>query len=198
MLSGDYLCFCRSICNEGVDIVKSAREAVQLQHHQALVLVSSARWTQQCMRDGKLGANANERRIAIEELQDAIDATTAQLEAATGSAPLGKSWAYGAALGAVLAATWLIEVCYLLGAPRTVVGLYIAVVVAIALFIGTGASMVACAAAFVLNDVLFVHPGRFSPTPEQFGAIVVVVLSCLVLQRLTHLWIGRPRKLDFS
>jgi hypothetical protein len=65
-----------------------------------------------------------------------------------------------------------------------VVGLYIPVVVGTAVLIGRWPALLGCALAFVLNDVVFVHPWRFSPSPEQIAALAIVVLSCAMLHWL--------------
>lgn len=65
-------------------------------------------------------------------------------------------------------------------------GLYIPVLVAIAMLVGRWPALLGCALAFVLNDILFVTPGRFAPGPEQIAVVAVVMLSCLVLNWLVR------------
>lgn len=176
----------------------SADRAVLLQRHHAVALVSSARWMQQCVREGQLGANVDERRTAAAELQEAIDAITSQLEGTPRSVHAATWKGYAVAMAAIGGATALIAACYLLGSPRTVVGLYIPVVVATAVFIGYWPAMLACGVAFVLNDVLFVHPWQFSPSAEQITAASVVALSCAVLHVLTRMRVQWARRQSFG
>jgi K+-sensing histidine kinase KdpD len=96
-------------------------------------------------------------------------------------------------VAAVLGATLLIKACCLLGSPRTVEALYIPVVAGVAMLIGRWPALLACALAFVLNDVLFVTPGRFAPGPEQIAVALVVAVSCLVLSWLVRA--QRPMRL---
>lgn len=171
--------------------MKSAERLVMLQPQHALTLVSSARWMRHQLRSGgELADDPTQQRIALDQLQEAIDATTAQFERRVErdrQPRAGVPWrGYVVAVAAVLAATLVIKACCLLGLPRTVDGLYIPVVVAIAMLIGRGPALVGCALAFVLNQVLFVTPGRFAPAPEQIAPFGVVVLSCLALNWLTR------------
>jgi K+-sensing histidine kinase KdpD len=175
--------------------VNASNNTVKLGRDQAAALLSSARWMQYCIRKGEIGVNPDERRTALAELQGAVDGLTEQLGRGPRHERLAQWWAYVAASVAVCAVTVLIEACYLAGTPRTVVGLYIPVVIGTALFFGRWPALLGCALAFVLNDVLFVHPWRFSPSPEQIAALSVVVLSCMVVDWLTRTQIQVPRRL---
>jgi K+-sensing histidine kinase KdpD len=172
--------------------VKSAEDVVKIQRHQAVALVSSAQWMRQSIRSGEFVGDVDELRVALAQLKDAIDATSAQLDRQVGRAPLRSArvaWRhYLVAVAAVLGATALIKVCCLLGSPRTVGGLYVPVVVATAMLVGRWPALLGCALAFVLNDVLFVTPGRFAPGPDQIAVAVSVIVSCLVLN-----WLVRGR-----
>jgi K+-sensing histidine kinase KdpD len=165
--------------------LKSGEVAVKLQRHHAVALVSSAQWMRHRIRSGELAGDVDEQQVALAELQEALDAATAQLERQVGRDPgsrRGVQWRdYLVAVAAVLGATLLIKACCLLGVPRTASGLYIPVLVAIAMLIGRWPALLGCALAFVLNDVLFVNPGRFAPGPEQDVVGVVVAVSCLTL-----------------
>ena len=189
--------------------MKSGEIVVRLQHHQALALVSSARWlhhqllsggalasSQPWPRSGRpaLTGDPDQQRVALAQVQEAIDATTAQLERhveRNSQAMSGVPWrGYAVAVAAVLAATALIKACCVLGSPRTVSGLYVPVVVGIAMLIGRWPALLGCALALVLNDMLLVTPGQFAPGPEQIAVLAVVMLSCLALN-----WLVRPRAL---
>lgn len=172
--------------NGEFNMLKSADNLVQLQAHQAVTLVSSARWMQYCIRRGELGVTMDERGDALGELQEAIDQITTQLERQARRKRATVWHGYAAAIVAVCVATVLIEACHLMGLPRTAVGLYIPVVVGIALVVGRGPALLGCGLAFVLNDVVFVHPLRFSPTPEQIAALAVVAVSCIILHWLVR------------
>jgi K+-sensing histidine kinase KdpD len=173
-------------------MVNSAEDVVKLQRHQAVALVSSAQWMRQSIRSGEFEGDVDELRVALSQLKEAIDATSSQLDRQVARAPrprLGVAWRhYLLAISAVLGATVLIKVCCLLGSPRTVSGLYIPVVVAIAMLVGRWPALLGCALAFVLNDVLFVTPGRFAPGAEQIAVAVSVAVSCLALN-----WLVRAR-----
>jgi K+-sensing histidine kinase KdpD len=165
---------------------------VKLQRHQAVALVSSAQWMRQSIRSGEFVGDVDELRVALAQLKEAIDATSAQLDRHVGSTPRPRAsvaWRqYLLAVAAVLGATVLIKMCCLMGIPRTVSGLYIPVVVAIAMLVGRWPAILACALAFVLNDVLFVTPGRFAPGPDQVAVVLSVMVSCLALH-----WLVRAR-----
>jgi K+-sensing histidine kinase KdpD len=165
----------------------SGDSVVRLERHQAVALVSSAQWVHHLVREGQLGVNSDERQVAMDELREAIDAATVQLARAP-RRERAAWWGLAAAALGVCAATLLIEMCHVIGMPRTVVGLYIPVVVGVALLIGRWSALLGCGLAFVLNDVVFVHPWRFSPGPEQVAVFAVVVLSCLALN-----WLARGR-----
>jgi hypothetical protein len=173
------------------DIMKSGENVLTLQNHQAVALFWSARWLHQHVRNGgELAGDPNQWRAALAQLQDAIDATTAQLDrqAENGRGSMRRMlWrGYVVAVAAVLVATAVIEACWLLGSPRTVDGLYIPVVVGVAMLVGRWPALVGCALAFVLNDMLFVSPGRFAPGAEQIAVVAVVMLSCLALNWLVR------------
>jgi K+-sensing histidine kinase KdpD len=173
--------------------MKSDENVVMLQHHHAVALFSSARWLYQHVRNGgELAGDPNQWRVALTQLQEAIDATTAQLDrqAENGRGTARRmSWrGYVLAVAAVLVATVVIEACCLLGSPRTVDGLYVPVVVGAAMLIGRWPALLGCALAFVLNDMLFVSPGRFAPGADQIAVVAVVMLSCLALN-----WLARER-----
>jgi K+-sensing histidine kinase KdpD len=165
---------------------------VKLQRHQAVALVSSAQWMRQSIRSGEFVGDVDELRVALAQLKEAIDVTSAQLDRHVGSTPrprTGVAWRhYLVAVAAVLSTTMLIKLCCLLGSPRTVSGLYIPVVVAIAMLVGRWPALLACALAFVLNDMLFVTPGRFEPGPDQIAVALSVSVSCLTLN-----WLVRAR-----
>jgi K+-sensing histidine kinase KdpD len=169
----------------GVEIVDSTEDVVRLQRHQAVALVSSAQWMRHRIRSGEFEGDPEQQRVALAQLQEAIDAMTDQLERQferLHRPRSGKQWrGYLLAVAAVLGATLVIKACCLLGSPRTVDGLYIPVIVGVAMLIGRWPALLACALAFVLNDMLFVNPGRFAPSPEQIAVLLVVSISCLAL-----------------
>jgi K+-sensing histidine kinase KdpD len=145
------------------------------------------------IRSGEFEGDPDEERVALAQLQEAIDAMTEQLERQFESIKRpasGTQWrGYLLALAGVLGATLVIKACCMLGMPRTVDGLYIPVIAGIAILIGRWPALLATALAFVLNDVLFISPGRFAPGPEQIAVFVVVAASCLVLS-----WLVRAQK----
>jgi K+-sensing histidine kinase KdpD len=171
-------------------LVNSVDDVVMLQREHAVALVSSAQWMRHVIRNGELGSDEDQQRVALSQLKQAIDATSAQLERRAGREPQPSSdtsWrGFLVAAAATLAATMVIKVCCTLGSPRTVDALYIPVVLGIALLVGRWPALLGCVMAFVLNDVLFVHPGHLSPGPEQIAAFAVVVVSCLTLGWLKH------------
>jgi K+-sensing histidine kinase KdpD len=160
----------------------SADNFVHLNPHEADTLLSSARWMQYCIRQGQVGGTPDEQRDALAQLQHAIAEISAQVERQASRNRTARWQGYAAAIAAVCATTVLIESCYLMGVPRTAVGLYIPVVIGIAMVVGRWPALLGCGLAFVLNDVLFVHPLRFSPSPDQIAALAVVALSCIALR----------------
>jgi K+-sensing histidine kinase KdpD len=165
---------------------QSADELVHVQAHEAAALLSSARWMQYCIRQGQIGGTPDEQTNALAELQEAIDELSTQLRTRTQRERPAPWRGYVVAVLAVCATTVLIQVCCLLGLPHNTAGLYIPVVIGVSLIVGRWPALLGCGLAFVLNDVLFVHPLRFSPTPDQVAALAVVALGCLVLHWLVR------------